>query len=177
MFPTEAQEWHELGGDTLQIYSTLTPQTPRQPQLPETAALSPTPAPVPPPSLPPSLQRTGLNGILNPPPRPSLAVPANASGSRRVSTPLSCCQPGQGACEASGLQTAWCPTGGGDAGTEVPGTSSASTALGLLSVSCQHVSAAAAVPNSSETPRCRRTGLKYQPVPERAGKDSVTRRA
>lgn len=111
------------------------------------------------------------------PPHPSLAVPANASGSRHVSTPLSCCQPGQRAHKASGLQTAWCPAGGGDAGMEVPGTSSASTAPGLLSVSHQQVSAAGAVPSSSEMPRCRWMGLKYQPVPERAGKDSMAHRA
>lgn len=61
---------------------------------------------------------------------------------------------------------AWCPTGSGDARTEVPGTSSASAALGLLSVSHQRVSATGAVPNSSKMPMFRQTGLKYQPVPE-----------
>lgn len=99
---TKAQGWHGLGGAALQIYSTPTPQTPRQPQLPETVALGPTPAPAPLPSPPPSLQRSGLDGILNPPlPGPSSALPANASGSWHVSTPLSCCQTGQGEHEVS----------------------------------------------------------------------------
>lgn len=127
-FPTKAQGWHGPRGDTLQIYSISTPQAPWQPQLPETVALSPTPAPAPPPSPPPSLQRTGLDRILNP---PSL-LGRSGSGSRHVSMPLSCCQPGHEARRARGLQTAWCPTSDGDARMEVPGTSSACTALGLL---------------------------------------------
>lgn len=80
--PTKAQGWHGLGGDASQIYSTSTPQTPRQPRLPETAALSPTPAPAP----PPSLQRTGLDGILNPPIPPwlfQLTPPAAGMSPRR----------------------------------------------------------------------------------------------
>lgn len=89
--------------ETLQIYSTSAPESPRQLWLPEVVALSLMPAPAPPPSPPPSLQRTGLDRILDPPipPQPfQLSPPAAGT----APTPWSCCQPGQGACEGRGLR-------------------------------------------------------------------------